>query len=75
VVAFPAVEQSAEVVPPALTCGNPRPVRPGRLMADVLMVSALELGHPMLLFILVITDDAFLHTGQVFSSRFGLHAE
>jgi hypothetical protein len=32
-------------------------------MADVLMVSALELGHPMLLFILVIADDAFLHSG------------
>jgi hypothetical protein len=34
-------------------------------MADVLMVSAFELGHPVLLFILVIADDAFLHTGQV----------
>jgi hypothetical protein len=32
-------------------------------MADVLMVSALELGHPVLLFILMIADDAFLHTG------------
>jgi hypothetical protein len=30
-------------------------------MADVLMVSALELGHPVLLFILVIADDAFFH--------------
>jgi hypothetical protein len=32
-------------------------------MADVLMVSALELGHPVPLFILVVADDAFLHTG------------
>jgi hypothetical protein len=30
-------------------------------MADVLMVSALELGHPVLFFILVIADDAFFH--------------
>ena len=38
-------------------------------MADVLMVSAFELGHPVLLFILVIADDAFLHTGQVLLRR------
>ena len=62
VVALRAVEHSPKVVAPAFRRCNPRPVRPGRLMADVLMVSALELGHPVLLFILVIADDAFLHT-------------
>jgi hypothetical protein len=33
-------------------------------MADVLMVSALELSHPVLFFILVIADDAFFHAGR-----------
>lgn len=30
-------------------------------MANMLMVSALELGHPVLLGVLVIADDAFFH--------------
>jgi len=34
-------------------------------MPDVLMVSALELRHPVLLGVLVVPDDAFLHTGPV----------
>jgi hypothetical protein len=36
-------------------------------MADMLMVSALELGNPVLPFIPVIADDASFHTGS-FSS-------
>jgi hypothetical protein len=31
------------------------------LMTKMLMVSALEFGHPVLLFVLLIADNAFLH--------------
>ena len=30
-------------------------------MTKMLIVPALELGYPVLLFVLVITDDAFVH--------------
>ncbi len=45
----------------ALRGSNPRAVRPWWLMAKMLVVSALEFGHPVLLFVLLIADDAFLH--------------
>ena len=45
----------------ALRRSNPRAVRPWWSMAKMLVVSALEFGHPVLLFVLLIADDVFLH--------------
>jgi hypothetical protein len=66
-VAFLAIKHAAEAARAPLTCCHPRPVRPRRLMPDVLMVSTLELGYPVLLGILVIADDAFFHTDPYYA--------
>jgi hypothetical protein len=61
VVAFLTVEHVAEMAGAALRRSNPRSVRPWWLMAKMLVVSALEFGHPVQLFVLLIADNAFLH--------------
>jgi len=39
----------------------PRPIGPWRIVANVLVVAALELGHPMALFVLVEAHDPSIH--------------
>ena len=47
------------------SCGDyPRPIRPWRIVANVLVVAALELGHPMALFVLVEAHDPSIHVEQ-----------
>ena len=59
--ALPAIERHAERALASLGRGNPRPVRPRRRMANVLEMSARELGNPVALVVPVITDDRPLH--------------
>jgi len=40
---------------------DPIPVRPRGIMAYVLEMAASEFRHPVLLFVLVVTDDGLLH--------------
>ena len=40
---------------------HPRPPLPGRIVADVLIVTALEFGHPVVLLILMKSGDATFH--------------
>ena len=46
---------------PSLGSGDPFAQRPRRIVARVLVVPALELGDPMMRFVLVETDDPPLH--------------
>ena len=41
---------------------NPGPIRHRRLMAYVLTMSALEIGHPIAKFIQVISNNGLLHS-------------
>ena len=59
--AFLAIEHLAESARAAFGCRHPRPIRKRRLMAHVLVVPALELGHPMLIGVAMIADDTLLH--------------
>jgi len=60
-VAFTTRQQAAEGFGPAICSDDPRPVAPGWLMPDMLVVTALELSHPVLLIVLMEADDAALH--------------
>lgn len=40
---------------------DPGPIDPGRAVADVLRVSALELGNPVAFLVLVVSDDFSVH--------------
>src|SRR5207237_9980596 len=46
-------------------CDDPWTVEPGRIMADVLIVAALELGDPVLLAVLMETCDSLFHPSPV----------
>lgn len=48
---------------------DPRPVLPGRSVPDVLLVAALQLGHPISLFVLMKANDA--PSGPGHERRFG----
>ena len=43
---------------------DPRPLYNGRRVADVLVVSALKLGNPMVLGVETVTDNLSLHAGR-----------
>jgi hypothetical protein len=61
-VAFDTRQQAAEGFRPALCSDDPRPVAPGWIMPDMLVVvAALELSHPVLLIVLMKADNAALH--------------
>ena len=45
----------------ALGGQHPEPVLPGRIVANVTGVAAFEIGYPMLLVILVESDDSAFH--------------
>jgi hypothetical protein len=60
-VALFAIELDADPALPALRGRHPRTLLPRRLMADVLRVSALKLGHPVGVLILMEADDFLFH--------------
>jgi hypothetical protein len=46
---------------------GPRAINPGRVMPNMLVVPAFQLGHPMGFFVLVITNNFFLHGSEFFN--------
>ena len=60
-VAAPAFQNAAQAALPALLGSNPGPNLPGRVMAHMLGVPALELRDPVLLLVLVVPHDLTLH--------------
>jgi hypothetical protein len=46
---------------PAFCCQNPGPIRHRRLMAYVLAMAALEVGHPIAKFVQMKSDNGLLH--------------
>jgi hypothetical protein len=60
-VTFDAVEPDAEPAVATLRSDNPRAAFPRRVVADVLVVAALQLGHPVPFFVLVVARDRTLH--------------
>ena len=60
-VTLEAVEPDAEPAAAALGGDDPRAALPGRVVPDVLVVSALQLGHPVPLRVLVKARDPTLH--------------
>jgi hypothetical protein len=59
--ALPAFKSLAKRPPAPFRRNDPGAIDPGRIMANVLIVSALQLRHPVPLFILMIANDALLH--------------
>lgn len=57
----PALQLATQVALPTLRRCHPRPDLPGRVVAHVLGVPALELGDPVLLLILNVAHDTSLH--------------
>jgi hypothetical protein len=54
-----------ETVEAASRRDDPRTVGPGRIVADVLVVAALQFGDPILVLVLMKSDDfAFRHGGD-----------
>jgi hypothetical protein len=60
-VALDAVETDAEAAAAALWGDDPRATFPGRVVADVLVVAALQFGYPVPLRVLVEVRDLTLH--------------
>jgi len=60
-VALHAVERHADESGPRFLRQDPRPVLPRRIMSDVLGMAALEFGNPVLLFVLMESNNAALH--------------
>jgi hypothetical protein len=60
-VALFAIELDTDPALPALGRRHPRTLLPRRLMAHVLRVSALKLGHPVGVLILMEADDFLFH--------------
>lgn len=60
-IALLAREHLSKNIGTALWRDNPRTIGPWWIVSNVLVVTALELRHPMLLFILMKADDAFVH--------------
>lgn len=63
-IAFLAGEHQTQELRAALGRYDQRPVDPGWIVANVLIVSALKLGYPMPLIILVKADDSLLHVRE-----------
>ena len=56
-----AFEHMTQVAVSALGRSDPRAVYPWRHVPDMLIVSTFEFGNPVLLFVLVESDDTLLH--------------
>jgi hypothetical protein len=52
----------AEMLGAALRSDDPQPVLPRWIVTNMLGVAALEVGHPVLFFVLMISDDRALRT-------------
>ena len=63
-VALAARKGLAESLGPTFLSDYPGPIGPWRIVAHVLVVTALELGHPMALLVLVETHDPSIHGEQ-----------
>ena len=61
-VALLAIQRLSKVLFSTFFCQNPGPIRHRRLMAYVLTMSALEIGHPIAKFVLVISNNGLLHS-------------
>ena len=60
-IAFPAIEKVAKFRGAARFGLDPGTALPGRVMADVSGVSAGEIGDPVMLFVLMKSDDLLVH--------------
>src|SRR5438309_1269838 len=60
-VAFPAVQFHAEAAAAALRSDDPWPLRPRRIVPNVLAVAAFEVGHPITGLVLMEANDLALH--------------
>ena len=63
-VAIAARKCLAESLCPTLLRDYPGPMGPWRIVANVLVVTALKFRHPMALFVLVEAHDPFIHVEQ-----------
>lgn len=54
---------------PAFFGQHPWPERPRRIVPDMTAVSALQVGHPIAVFILMKTDDDAFHLGRSLGGR------
>ena len=52
--------------------GHPWAIRPRWLVSKMLMVTAVELGHPVLLFVLLIANYASLHAALLWEPPLAL---
>ncbi len=71
VVALFAIELGAEPALPAFRRRHPRTLLPRRMMAHVLRVSALKLGHPVAVLVLVESNYFLFHRQSESSTTFG----
>lgn len=62
-VTFPAIQLQSQCRLPPFRCNDPRPAGPGRIVAYVLVVPALQACDPVLLEVLVKRDDPAFHRG------------
>lgn len=60
-----AVERRAESLSPALSVEHPLSELKGRAVANMLAVTTRELGHPVALFVEVVTSDQAMHGSSV----------
>ena len=60
-VALPASEYLGEDTLPTFGSRDPRAIGPRRVVPDVLVVAAFELGNPVILFTLMKADDSLIH--------------
>src|SRR6185437_797960 len=60
-IAFEALKRRADHALPPRGGGDPWTADPGRIVTHVLVVSAVELGHPVLLLVAMVTGDVALH--------------
>ena len=60
-VALLAVQGLSKMLFPAFLCQDPGPIRHRRLVTHMLTMAALEVGHPIAIFIQMITNNWLLH--------------
>ena len=60
-IALLATQGGADELLPAFSRDHPGPVHPRRIMANVLPVAAVQIGHPIQSFILLKTNDPAFH--------------
>ena len=71
-IALSASEDLPENLRAALGRDDPGARGPRRIVTNVLVVATFELGHPMLLVILMEADDSSVHVDQYLGARTGI---